>query len=571
MKTGKTVKKTSLQTKVVQAVVMGSLVLGIVTLLVGLTSYTYSMIEQYTSRAFGYSITTAQIIRNTINMDSVENDVMKIYNSLSEEERQMKGTDEYSQKFLSLYDNIEYVKLYDTLETLCSNGDVSNICIAEFDTRRNSLVYICNPDTRKDALYKTGDWKPVKEEVLNKFVGWPFDGVLYHISYVEPFGYTCTSGYPLTFDEYPTLFVMVEVTMTTLMNGAKKFIIRYALALLAVVIFLGLLMSRRMKRTLVEPINRIAGAAKEYVKDRKVGFTGSDHFSSLEIQTGDEIENLKDVMSDMEAGMSEYERDLTAATAEKERLVTQLALAEKIQEESLPKNFDDFKDRHEFALFANMHPAMEVGGDFYDFYMLDDDHLVLTIADVSGKGIPAALFMMASKIKIADYMHLGKPLAEVMETANNDICAQNVEQMFVTVWTGILEISTGILKAVNAGHEYPVIRKPDGQFELYKDRHGFVIGGMAGMKYREYEVQMEPGSALFIYTDGVPESSNENEELFGTDRMLEALNADPDAAPEVLLDNVHKAADEFAGEAPQFDDLTMLCIRYFGPDGKQNS
>ena len=568
-KTEKTAKKNSLQAKVLQAVLMGSLLLGIVTLLVGLSSYTYSLIEQYTSRAFGLSVTAAQMIRNIINIDSVESDVMTIYNSLNEEERQKNQTDEYAEMFFSVYDNIEFVKLLELLDSLNSNNEVSNIYVGVMDERTKSLVYICNPDKRAE-VYRTGEWEPVDDEVIRKFINWTGQGSLYYIKKSESYGYTCTSGFPLTFDEYPTLFIMVDVTMNTLMSGARRFVVSYALALFIVVLFLGWIMSRRMNRTLVEPINRIAGAAKAYVKDRREGFTGNDHFSSLQIRTGDEIENLSHVMSDMEAGMSEYERDLTAATAESERLVTQLTLAEKIQEESLPKNFDDFRNRPEFALYAKMDPAMEVGGDFYDFYMLDDDHLVLTIADVSGKGIPAALFMMASMIKIADYVRLGRPLAEVMETANNDFCAQNGGEMFVTVWTAVLELSTGILKAVNAGHEYPAIKNPDGQFELYKDRHGFVIGGMSGMKYKEYELQLKPGSVIFVYTDGVPESSNVNNELFGTERMLQALNAHPDAAPEQLLENVHKAADDFAGEAPQFDDLTMLCVRYFGPAGKQD-
>lgn len=218
----------------------------------------------------------------------------------------------------------------------------------------------------------------------------------------------------------------------------------------------------------------------------------------------------------------------------------------------------------EFDLYASMDPAKEVGGDFYDFFMIDDDHLGMVIADVSGKGIPAAMFMMFSKNIIANNAMLGKLPAKALEDANNSICKNNSEEMFVTVWLGILEISTGHVVAANAGHEYPAIKSADGGFELFKDKHGLVVGGMEGLRYREYELQLEPGSKIFVYTDGVPEATNADEEMFGTDRMIEALNTDPGAAPKQILKNVRSAVDDFVKDAEQFDDLTMLCLEYRG-------
>jgi sigma-B regulation protein RsbU (phosphoserine phosphatase) len=211
-----------------------------------------------------------------------------------------------------------------------------------------------------------------------------------------------------------------------------------------------------------------------------------------------------------------------------------------------------------------MDPAKEVGGDFYDFFLIDDDHLCMVMADVSGKGVPAALFMMASKIILANNAQMGKSPAQILTDTNAAICANNKEEMFVTTWLGILELSTGKLMAANAGHEYPVIKQADGGFELYKDRHGFVIGGMDGAKYREYELRLEPGARLFVYTDGVPEATNAENELFGTDRMLEALNIDPNASPKTAMQNVRSAVDAFVKDAEQFDDLTMLCLEYKG-------
>ena len=255
------------------------------------------------------------------------------------------------------------------------------------------------------------------------------------------------------------------------------------------------------------------------------------------------------------------QKDLTETSA---RIGTELALAEKIQADMLPNLFPAFPDRSEFDLYASMNPAKEVGGDFYDFFMIDDDHLGLVIADVSGKGIPAAMFMMFSKNIIANNIMLGKSPAKALMDANESICANNSEEMFVTVWLGILEISTGKLIAANAGHEYPALMTPDGNFELYKDKHGLVVGGMEGAKYKEYEMLLEPGAKLFVYTDGVPEATNSCDELFGTERMVEALNGLRDLKPKKLLEGVRCAVDEFVKEAEQFDDLTMLCLEYKG-------
>ena len=207
-----------------------------------------------------------------------------------------------------------------------------------------------------------------------------------------------------------------------------------------------------------------------------------------------------------------------------------------------------------------MTPAKEVGGDFYDFFLLDDDHLALVMADVSGKGVPAALFMVISKTLIKDQAQMCNSPKTILEEVNNKLYDSNAEGMFVTVWLGIYEISTGRIVAANAGHEYPAIRKADGQFELLKDKHGMMVGAMQGIKYKEYEMEIEKGGCLFLYTDGVPEATDSGNELFGTDRMINALNIEPMADPVKLLKNVKESVDEFVGEAPQFDDLTMLAI-----------
>ena len=247
---------------------------------------------------------------------------------------------------------------------------------------------------------------------------------------------------------------------------------------------------------------------------------------------------------------------------ENERIRSELAMASRIQAAMLPGIFPAFPERKEFDIYASMDPVRRVGGDFYDFFFIDHERLCLLIADVSDKGIPAALFMMASKIMLAENAKSGKSPAQILQDTNEAVCANNPEGMFVTVWLGILEISTGHLTTSNAGHEYPALMHADGRFELLKDRHGLVIGGMPGVRYHDFDIQMEPGSKIFVYTDGVPEATNSGNELFGTDRLLQALNAHRNESPKQVLQGVRQAVNVFAQDMEQFDDLTMLCLEY---------
>ena len=329
--------------------------------------------------------------------------------------------------------------------------------------------------------------------------------------------------------------------------------------MLVIVTVLALVSALTLSKRIVKPL--------ETMTKRVISLGGEDLQFKMEdtYRTGDEIEALAESFAILSAKTLEYVDQVRKVTAEKERIGAELSLATQIQASMLPHIFPAFPDRSEFDIFASMDPAKEVGGDFYDYFLIDDDHLCMVIADVSGKGVPAALFMMASKIILQSVAMMGLSPAGILQRTNEAICSNNEAQMFVTVWLGILELSTGKLTAANAGHEFPALREPKGNFALYKDKHGFVIGGMEGVHYREYEMQLVPGSKLFVYTDGVVEATSAEKKLFGTERMIDALNVDPDAAPQDILGNVRASVDGFVKEAEQFDDLTMLCVEYKGP------
>lgn len=250
-----------------------------------------------------------------------------------------------------------------------------------------------------------------------------------------------------------------------------------------------------------------------------------------------------------------------ADSSARQRIETELNVATQIQADMLPNIFPAFPERPEFDIYASMTPAKEVGGDFYDFFLVDDDHLAMVIADVSGKGVPAALFMVIAKTLLKNAVQTGLSPKAALEKVNNQLCENNEAEMFVTAWLGVYQISTGKLTAANAGHEYPAIRREDGQFELLKDRHGFVLAGMENTLYQEYELEIGIGDTLFVYTDGVAEATDSNNTLYGTERMLMALNENCTLPPKGLLYRVKADIDCFVGAAPQFDDITMLSLQ----------
>ena len=359
-----------------------------------------------------------------------------------------------------------------------------------------------------------------------------------------------------------TVYAVYARNVSEVVAGQKAFLLRNLLLMgfLAVTaVAVSLLILRHMA---TKPILELTRAATGFAAGGEGGTR--DDIMELEIHSRDEIGTLYQEIRSMQVRIVENTEHITQMTVEKERLSMELELARSIQEDMLPRSFPAFPERKDFDIYASMDPAKEVGGDFYDFFLIDEDHLALVIADVSGKGIPAALFMMSSKIILQEKAKTGQPPARILAQLNNEILATNGNDMFVTVWLGILELSTGRLTASNAGHEYPLIKHPGGFFELFRDKHSLVIGSLPDAEYAEYQIVLEPGSKLFVYTDGVPEACRVIQNMFGMDRLLAAVNECADGSPEEILHHIHASVDQFVGSTDQFDDLTMLCLEYRG-------
>ncbi|MBO6052196.1 MAG: serine/threonine-protein phosphatase [Clostridia bacterium] len=559
-------RRHSLEARTFRATVDGCVILGVILLIVGLGLFGVTLTRKYVSNAFYISRVAALSVEHAADSPALAAEVMEIYRGLSGEERARTGTEEYRQLFASARDSGTYAALLELFPQYLESDVVSDVYLAMYDEGTCAMVYLADPD-EEGRLYP-GEWESVSEKGMRKFLGWDGEGELYDIDRTEKYGWMCTAGFPIRDAEGEiACFVLTDVTVGNIVDGMRAYAVQITAVLIVSIVLIAWLMIRRMKKMVVRPINAIAEAARAYAKDKREGGTETGHFSGLNIRTGDEVENLSLVMADMERDLAEYEENITRITADRERIVTELSLAHRIQAAMMPHIFPPFPDREEFDIYAVMEPAKEVGGDFFDFFLVDDDHLCVIMADVAGKGIPAALFMMASKIILQSCAMLGQSPGEILTKTNEAICSNNQEQMFVTVWLGILEISTGRIAAANAGHEYPALGQ-GGEFRLYRDRHGFVLGGMEGFRYREYEILLRPGDRLFLYTDGVPEATGADGAMFGTERMIGVLNEKPAAGPEAVIESVQSSVDAFVKDAEQFDDLTMLCLTYNGKKGE---
>ena len=323
-------------------------------------------------------------------------------------------------------------------------------------------------------------------------------------------------------------------------------------AVLEVLVFIALfvMVYLLVKKLVVKNINR--------VNDSLSKITEGDLDEVVDVRTNAEFDTLSD---DINSTVNTLKRYISEAAA---RIDQELEIAKAIQLSVLPRDFPAFPERRDFDIYATMDPAKEVGGDFYDFFLVDDDHMALVIADVSGKGIPAAMFMMTAKTLIKNRTLAGGTPSEILGYVNAQLCEGNDAELFVTVWLAIVDLRTGEGLAANAGHEHPAIRRADGSYELVIYRHSPAVATLEGLRFRDREFRLAPGDTLFVYTDGVTEATDAHNELFGTERMLSALNRVAWAPPKDLLEIVRAEIDLFVKEAPQFDDITMLCFRYDG-------
>ena len=466
----------------------------------------------------------------------------------------------------------EYKEMYDLFNQLKKDGDITflslvvpdedSVCfyidamVEEMgDDPANQLPYgsdilyvdAANPDDPTDMEKYITIWERYRD---NKGIDTP-------LVTDNDYGYNYT-GVSVILDESGTAIAEIQyiLDMSEVRAYLNSFLINMLLisfAIIGITIILYIFFVRKM---VTKPVGKLTAFTQEITDN------GTFENQHIDIKTGDEIESLSESFNFMLAELENYIANLSRVTAEKERIGAELDIAKHIQASMLPCIFPAFPERKEFDIYATMDSAKEVGGDFYDFFMVDERHLAIVMADVSGKGVPAALFMVIGKTLIKDHTTPDRDLGKVFTAVNNLLCEANSEGLFITAFEGVLDLVTGEFSFVNAGHEMPFISKAGGDFEPYKIRPGFVLAGMEDMKYRAGSMTIEPGDKIFQYTDGVTEATNLQNELYGMNRLGAILNKVKDGTPNDILPAVKTDIDEFVGKADQFDDITMLCLEY---------
>lgn len=454
-----------------------------------------------------------------------------------------------------------YNSTREQLQHTADAEDCSVIYVAKVHTDTKEREYIYNVVSKASGFspYEIGFRDTVNDEFLKVY-----DSILKGETQLHNFmysrkGYT-TSVYPVEDADSGVVAIVGVVKNMDLLTSAKNsYICQIILIEALIAILSGVVWVVYMRRRIVVPVQQLSEAALNMVEHLEDG-----NSPELVVKHDDELRELADSFATMYREVGAYIAKLETVTAEKERIGAELDVAAKIQSSMLPCVFPAFPNRNEFDIYATMDPAKEVGGDFYDFFMVDADHLAFVVADVSGKGVPAALFMVIGKTLIKDHTGLHDDLGEVFTEVNNILCASNSEEMFITAFEGVLNLKTGELRYVNAGHEIPFLCRKGGVFEPFKVRAGFVLAGMQGIRYRAGSIQLEPGDKVFQYSDGIPEAINSEKAPYGMKRLESVLAKNSEKAPSELLPLVKADVDAFVGDADQFDDITMLCIEFKG-------
>lgn len=430
------------------------------------------------------------------------------------------------------------------------------------------LRYIFDVYEIPELKYTLGDESPINPEFINDCIEFMETGIRPANFFVSKsdYGYNTAAILPVVNEGEVVAIIGVEIPMATQEAVVRAHVTDTLLIIGIMIVVLMFVYIVWFLNRVVRPIESLSKEAEDFTlkthSEGNTGYTVSEKL--LKIRTGDEIEYLAKSLYNMEKYIDDTTRDLVNAARESERERSELSIANKIQKDILPSRFPAFPDRHEFDIYASMTPARFVAGDFYDYFFIDEDHLCLVIADVTGKGIPAALFMVISKTIIKNRAMQGGLPSEILKDVNDQLREGNDTKMFVTAWLGIVDIRNGSLVFANAGHEYPVFTDEEHRFTCFKDRHGLVMGLKADMKYTDTTIALRAGDTIFVYTDGVLDAQDYDGDAYGLDRLIEVLNDHIGETPKALTEVVLESVLEYSKDVDQFDDITMLAFTYSG-------
>lgn len=560
--------KVSLKFKATAVILLFTVVLSLSIVFVSYNTYTESFKKHYSSLALSISKSTASVVDGQ-KVAAIAKNVSGTYHEICKKNGDVPDFENFTESdrenYYAEFEYItrmpEYTELLGLLSKLREDNGAESLYLGYTDVSTMKDLYLV--DASLDEPCYPGTCDDIQPEHIEKIKNGDYEFPAF-ITNLPEYGWLCSASAPIKDSEGNVLGVaLVDISMNKIMSDRQTFLITLIIITAVFAFITSAAVLCLVNKFLLKPINVLSNAAGSFVSEKKdESFSEPSQIAKLDIKTGDEIQKLSESVKQMESDLNTYIEELTAVTSEKERIGAELDIAKHIQSSMLPCIFPAFPERREFDIYASMTPAKEVGGDFYDFFMVDERHIAIVIADVSGKGVPAALFMVIAKTLIKDHTYPNGDLGNIFTTVNNILCESNSEGLFVTAFEGVLDLVTGEFAFVNAGHEIPYISKKSGEFSPYKIKPCFVLAGMEDMKYSSGKITLEPGDKIFEYTDGVTESTNARNELYGEKRMKAVLDRNASKAPNMIIDGVKKDIAEFVGGADQFDDITMLCLEY---------
>ena len=553
--------KRSLASKFILSFVIVGVILCTMAVWFSYSGFVISMEQQYHDTAYLIADTAESTIMENVTVDELAEYVAAAKSGDKQKQEAAKNSEKYQ-------------KIQTELTALRKNMDLTDIYVTwyeptvlrQFASGNDSLkplLYVFDNYYKEEENFNIGDTSKMNKQNIELFaevIETKTTQSKFIISDGE-FGYNISALKPvLSKDGSEVICVIaVEEPMRRVQTAARDFVMRTVCLLIVAIVLIIIFFVIYLYKRVVKPINIIADEVKRFGEANERSEESEKTLTS--IKTNDEVELLAESIDKMEKDMLAYVDNITAITAEKERIGAELNVATKIQADMLPSIFPAFPERNDMDIFASMDPAKEVGGDFYDLFMVDDDHLAVVMADVSGKGVPAALFMVIAKTLIKNHLQNKEPVNEALINANNQLCEGNDEGYFVTTWAAVIDLKTGDVEFADAGHELPLVIHPDGSVEGFKPtKKRPPLATMEDLQFLLDRFNLAPGDKLFLYTDGVPEATNAENELYGMDRLKAVLEKNCKATPKEILVAVRADVDAFVGDAPQFDDLTMLAF-----------
>ncbi|KNZ40927.1 PP2C family protein-serine/threonine phosphatase [Acetobacterium bakii] len=536
----KSIRKISLRTKFTTASMILALVLCMIIILISYFSYRDSMFDRYEENITSLVHTAADLV----------------------------PVEKVNQYYETMETDADYDLLIKQFQIIQEQNNLEYL-YAYVPTEEGLNVFAQGTKPGEAGNFVLGDvlgtdYYPIEDiESANALFTNPDKPKIY-ITRGSDFGYLITAFEVIRDDGgNPLLVVGADMSMKVIDDTLRAYILLVSgISLLIFGTFITVYLVF-LNKSIINPLQVIVDNATDFVNinmDDNIGEIVALH---IDVKTGDEIEMLAEAFNKMTSDISRYIKELTSVTSERERIETELRIAKLIQEGMLPRNFD-FPERDEFTLYASMRAAKDVGGDFYDFFFVDDDTFCIAIGDVSGKGVPAALFMAMTKATVKDLVLRRLPVDEVMTEANINLCKNNEQGMFVTLFIAVINVKTGVFQWCDAGHDPAIIWKKDGSVEMLKGKKGFVCAGLETAVYKMNESTIEKGDIIYLYTDGIPEANNTTGQFYGMDRLINLISSKAEHDIKSLCASVLDDVDKFALSEPQFDDITMLGFKFVG-------